>query len=34
MNKIGKKVKIGYRSVTLSTMTNDVQSFPPKERIY
>ena len=29
-----KQVKIGYRPVTLSTMSNDVQSFPPKERIY
>ena len=30
----GKEVKIDYRPVTLSTMSNDVQSFPPKERIY
>ena len=30
----GKEVKINYRKVNLSTMTNDVQSFPPKERIY
>ena len=30
----GKEVKINYRPVTLSTMSNDVQSFPPKERIY
>ena len=30
----GKEVKIDYRPVTLSTMTNEVQSFPPKERIY
>ena len=29
-----KQVKIGYRPVTLSTMSNDVQSFPPKERVY
>jgi len=29
-----KQVKISYRPVTLSTMSNDVQSFPPKERIY
>ena len=29
-----KQVKIGYRPVTLSTMSNDVQSFQPKERIY
>ena len=30
----GQEVKIDYRPVTLSTMSNDVQSFPPKERIY
>jgi len=30
----GKEVKINYRKVNLSTLTNDVQSFPPKERIY
>ena len=30
----GKEVKINYRKVNLSTMTNDVQTFPPKERIY
>ena len=30
----GKEVKIDYRPVTLSTMSNDVQSFPPKERVY
>ncbi len=30
----GKEVKINYRPVTLSTMSNDVQSFPPKERVY
>ena len=30
----GKEVKINYRKVNLSTMTNDVQSFPPKERFY
>jgi len=30
----GTKVKIDYRKVNLSTMTNEVQSFPPKERIY
>ena len=29
-----KEVKINHRPVTLSTMSNDVQSFPPKERIY
>ena len=31
-NKNGVKIK--YRPVNLSTMTNDVQTFPPKERIY
>jgi len=30
----GKDVKINYRPVNLSTLTNDVQTFPPKERIY
>ena len=30
----GKEVKIGHRPVTLSTMTNEIQSFPPKERVY
>ena len=30
----GKEVKISYRKVNLSTLTNDVQTFPPKERIY
>jgi len=30
----GKEVKINYRPVKLSTLTNDVQTFPPKERIY
>jgi len=30
----GKEVKINYRPVNLSTLTNDVQSFPPKERVY
>jgi succinate dehydrogenase / fumarate reductase flavoprotein subunit len=30
----GKEVKINYRPVTLSTLSNDVQTFPPKERIY
>jgi len=29
-----KEVKIKYRKVNLSTLTNDVQTFPPKERIY
>ncbi len=27
-------VKIDYRPVTMTTMTNDVQSFPPKARVY
>jgi succinate dehydrogenase / fumarate reductase flavoprotein subunit len=27
-------VKIDYRPVHLNTLTNDVQSFPPKERVY
>ena len=30
----GKEVKINYRKVNLSTMTNDVQTFPTKERVY
>ena len=30
----GKEVKINYRPVNLSTLTNDVQTFPPKERVY
>ena len=29
-----KGVKINYRPVNLSTLTNEVQTFPPKERIY
>ena len=29
-----KETKINYRKVNLSTLTNDVQTFPPKERIY
>jgi succinate dehydrogenase / fumarate reductase flavoprotein subunit len=28
------KVTIDYRPVHLNTLTNDVQSFPPKERVY
>jgi succinate dehydrogenase / fumarate reductase flavoprotein subunit len=28
------KVKIGYRPVHLQPLTNDVQSFPPKARVY
>jgi len=30
----GNEVKINYRPVNLSTLTNDVQTFPPKERMY
>ena len=30
----GKEVKINYRAVNLSTLTNDVQTYPPKERVY
>ena len=30
----GTEVKINYRSVNLSTLTNDVQTFPPKKRVY
>jgi len=30
----GKETKINYRPVKLSTLTNDVQTFPPKERVY
>ena len=30
----GREVKINYRPVNLSTLSNDVQTFPPKERIY
>jgi len=30
----GKEVKINYRKVNLSTLTNEVQTFPPKERVY
>jgi len=29
-----KEVKIDYRPVNLSTLTNEVQTFPPKERVY
>ena len=29
-----KGVKIEYRPVKLSTLTNDVQTFPPRERVY
>ena len=30
----GKKVEIKYRDVHSRTLTNDVQYFPPKERVY
>ena len=32
--QMGSEIKINYRPVNLSTLTNDVQSFPPSERIY
>ena len=28
------KVKIGYRPVIMETLTNEVESFPPKKRVY
>ncbi|MFM8802091.1 MAG: succinate dehydrogenase/fumarate reductase flavoprotein subunit, partial [Tagaea sp.] len=28
------KVRFDYRPVTLTTLTNEVQSFPPKARVY
>ena len=28
------EVKIGYRPVHLFTLSNEVQSFPPKARVY
>ena len=30
----GDKVEIKYRDVHSRTLTNDVQYFPPKERVY
>jgi len=30
----GKDTKIGYRPVTKKTLTNEVQYFPPQERVY
>ena len=30
----GRKVEIKYRDVHSRTLTNDVQYFPPKERVY
>ena len=32
--KKGNEVKIAYRPVHAKTLTNDVQYFPPKERVY
>ena len=32
--KKGKKVEIKYRDVHSKTLTNDVQYFPPQERVY
>jgi succinate dehydrogenase / fumarate reductase flavoprotein subunit len=28
------EVRLDYRPVTLTTLTNEVQSFPPKARVY
>ena len=30
----GKDTKISYREVNKSTLTNEVQYFPPQERVY
>ena len=30
----GKETKINYRSVNKTTLTSDVQYFPPQERVY
>ena len=30
----GNDVKVDYRPVHSKTLTNDVQYFPPKERVY
>jgi succinate dehydrogenase / fumarate reductase, flavoprotein subunit len=30
----GGAVEIGYRPVHLSTLSNEVQTFPPKKRVY
>ena len=30
----GKNTKISYREVHKSTLTNEVQYFPPQERVY
>ena len=32
--KKGNDVKVAYRPVHAKTLTNDVQYFPPKERVY
>ena len=34
MNMGGKNTKISYREVHKSTLTNEVQYFPPQERVY
>ena len=34
MNMDGKNTKIEYRDVHKSTLTNEVQYFPPQERVY
>ena len=34
MNMDGKKTNISYREVHKSTLTNEVQYFPPQERVY
>ena len=34
MNMDGKNTKISYRAVHKSTLTNEVQYFPPQERVY
>ena len=34
MNMDGKNTKISYREVHKSTLTNEVQYFPPQERVY
>ena len=31
---LSKETKIEYRDVHKSTLTNDVQYFPPQERVY
>jgi succinate dehydrogenase / fumarate reductase flavoprotein subunit len=28
------RVRLGYRDVKMRTLTNDVQVFPPKARVY